>query len=195
MEYRPQDGWIVCHDTGSIIFLFDLAYQPSDPEYSRLGGLELTGAFVDEANEIDDKARNILLSRICKDHAKYDLVPKVLYTCNPSKNWTYHTFYLPWQDGTLAIHRSFLPALVGDNPHISDIYREQLSMIDPLSRERLLMGNWEYDDDPLQLFVHEALQRMWTHNSNEENHERMNQYLSVDIARFGRDFSVVFHWR
>jgi phage terminase large subunit len=49
--YNQQSNIINWHN-GSQIFLFDLGYQPSDPLYTRLGGLELTGAAVDESNEV-----------------------------------------------------------------------------------------------------------------------------------------------
>src|SRR5262245_33890477 len=44
-----QSSNIITFQNDSQIFLFDLGYQPSDPLFTRLGGLELTGAFVDES--------------------------------------------------------------------------------------------------------------------------------------------------
>jgi hypothetical protein len=49
---------------GSQILLLDLAYLPSDPLYTRLGSLELTGAFVDEAAEVDERCITILSTRV-----------------------------------------------------------------------------------------------------------------------------------
>ena len=48
-DYNQQNNTIT-FDNGSQIFLLDLGYKPSDPLFTRLGGLELTGAFVDESN-------------------------------------------------------------------------------------------------------------------------------------------------
>ena len=49
---------------GSTILLKDLYSYPSDPNFDELGSLEITDAFIDEANQVDDKARNIIKSRI-----------------------------------------------------------------------------------------------------------------------------------
>ena len=83
---------------GSVILLKDLYSYPSDPNFDELGSLEITDAFIDEANQIEDKARNIIKSRIRYQLDENDLVPKILYTCNPAKNWTYHEFYKPQLD-------------------------------------------------------------------------------------------------
>jgi hypothetical protein len=49
---------------GSEIMLLDCAFQPSDPLYSRFGSLELTQGFIDESNEVEFSAINILQTRI-----------------------------------------------------------------------------------------------------------------------------------
>ena len=51
-------------DNGSEIILLDCATQTSDPEWTRFGSLELTGAFIDEANEVDAKGIQMLKTRI-----------------------------------------------------------------------------------------------------------------------------------
>ena len=48
----------------SEILLKDLFHYPADPNYDSLGSLEITGAFIDEANQITEKAKNIVNSRI-----------------------------------------------------------------------------------------------------------------------------------
>ncbi len=39
---------------GSVILLKDLYAYPSDPNFDELGSLEITDAFIDEANQIED---------------------------------------------------------------------------------------------------------------------------------------------
>lgn len=42
----------------------------------------------------------------------------------------------------LALSRTFIPARIEDNPHISDAYRAQLNDLSPLRRAQLLHGDW-----------------------------------------------------
>lgn len=77
---------IIKFPNGSEILLLDLAYKPSDPLYTRLGSLELTGGFVDESNEIDAQCLTILATRIGRQrNSEYGLKPKLLQTFNPDK--------------------------------------------------------------------------------------------------------------
>jgi len=86
-NYNSQES-VVTWQNGSKIFLVDLSYMPSDPNYDRLGSYGLTGAFIDEAQEIDAKVPNVLKGRysVLKDKkGRWQTTPKVLYTCNPGK--------------------------------------------------------------------------------------------------------------
>lgn len=181
---------IIRLNNGSEIMLKELGDTPSDPMFSRLGGLEITGAFIDEADEISVKAKNIVQSRIRYRLDEYDLVPKILYTCNPNKNWVYGEFYKPARDGELESNRKFIKALAKDNPFLPQEYIENLRRLDTNTRERLLEGNWEYDDDPKRLFDFEDIQDIFS-NKAERSDEK---FLSGDIARFGKDKTVKGSW-
>ena len=62
-RYDDQKG-VLTFKNGCKVVLMDLNYNPSDPEFDRLGSMEFTWAFIDESQEIDDKARQILSSRL-----------------------------------------------------------------------------------------------------------------------------------
>jgi len=175
---------------GSVILLKDLFLYPSDPQFDELGSLEITGAFVDEVNQIVKKAWYILQSRIRYKIDEFKLVPTILGTCNPSKNWVYSTFYKPSKNGKLKPYQQFIKALVTDNPFISKHYIDQLKKLDKNSQERLLRGSWEYDDDPAKLFEIEKIQDMFTNKAV----EAPEKYISVDVARFGNDSTVITVW-
>ena len=188
-KYNHLEGVITYIPNGSQIYLKDLFAYPSDPEFDSLGSSEYTGAFIDEASQITVKAKNIVMSRIRYKLDEFGLIPKLLITSNPYKNFMYSEFYKPHKDGSLPKYRKFLPSLVTDNPFISKFYVENLKKLDKTSRERLLHGNWEYEDDPAALFPYEDLLNMFTNTG-----KGTEKYLTVDVARFGNDRTVIIYW-
>lgn len=189
-NYNQQTN-VITFTNGSQIFLFDLSYAPTDPLYTRLGGLELTGGFVDESNEVDSKAITILLTRIGRRRNNdYAITPKLLETFNPDKNHVYQRFYKPWKESQLPEWRVFIQALVTDNPHATAEYIQQLKRSDKVTRERLLYGNFEYDDDPLTLMGTDAIMDLFTNPVGASG----DKYITVDVARFGQDKTVLTVW-
>jgi len=189
--YNETKSLITIHQTKSEILLKDLFHYPSDPNFDSLGSMEITGAFIDEATEITTTAYNVIQSRMRYNLDKHGLTPKLLMTCNPSKGWIYSEFYKKFKDGTLDDNKQFVQSLVTDNPNISKHYINQLRQLDVLSQKRLLFGDWEYSDDDTQLFSIDALNDMFT---NEYVSGVGQKFISVDVARYGRDQSVVCLW-
>jgi len=66
--YNASD-YTIKWDNGSEIVLKDLFFYPSDPNFDSLGSLEITGAFIDECNQLVYKAWQIVKSRIIR-HGK-----------------------------------------------------------------------------------------------------------------------------
>ena len=188
-KYNPQSGLITVFNQSTII-LKDLFCYPSDPNFDSLGSLEITGAFIDECNQITEKAKNIVKSRIRYKLDENHLYPKLLMTCNPAKNWVYQIFYKPFRDGSLQDDKKFIPALVTDNPDISKHYEANLKTLDVASRERLLHGNWEFDDDLAKLIEYDKIIDCFSNTFV----ERGEHYLTCDVARFGSDSTVIIIW-
>ena len=174
---------------GSEIMLKDLFHYPADPNYDSLGSLEITGAFIDEANQITEKAKNIVNSRIRYKLDKYGLIPKILLTCNPSKNWTYTQYYRPAKEGKIETHKKFIQSLVDDNPFISVHYKGQLDKLDEISKQRLMYGNWEYDANEDNLINYNSIINLFTQKGVEGE-----KYITCDVARFGTDKTVIMYW-
>jgi len=188
--YNQQSG-VITFKNKSEILLKDLFLYPSDPEFDELGSLEITGFFVDEVNQIVEKAWDVLCSRIRYNLDKYNLSPKGLGSCNPSKGWVYRKFYKPFKEGNLEEGDHFIQALVTDNRRISKHYITSLQRLDKNSKERLLYGNWEYDDDPSKLFEYDDIQNLFT-NPVKANPD--DKYLIVDVARLGKDKTMLGSW-
>jgi hypothetical protein len=185
-----QQSHIIKFSNGSEIILADLFLYPSDPMMTDLGGLEITDAFIDEATEITEKAYSIVSSRIRYKLNEFNLKPKILLTCNPSKGWIYNQFYLPYKNQNLPQHLAFVQALPGDNIHLPDSYVTSLTRLPEADRKRLLEGDWEFDNSSDRLYMYDELMRCFR--------EPMNVgegYITADIARLGKDRTVLCVWR
>ena len=185
-----QQSHIIKFSNGSEIILADLFLYPADPQMTDLGGLELTDVFIDEATEITEKAYSIVSSRIRYKLNEFGLKPKILLTCNPSKGWIYNQFYLPYKNQNLPAHRAFVQALPGDNIHLPDSYVTSLTRLPEADRKRLLEGDWEFDNSSDRLYMYDELIRCFR--------EPMNVgegYITADIARLGKDRTVLCVWK
>lgn len=134
---------------GSQTILKDLFLYPSDPDFISLGSTEFTDAFIDEANEITEKAFDIVNSRIRYRLSHYGLIPKILMTCNPSPGWVKEKYISNDKKPVrLQPYQRVIKALVTDNPDSSfvELYSTQLErMKSDYDRARLLDGDWEVD--------------------------------------------------
>ena len=63
-------------------------------------------------------------------------------------------------------YRVFISALATDNKKLPKTYIEQLKKADNVTQQRLLYGNFEYDDTPGRLFDYEAILDMWKVNGD-----------------------------
>lgn len=193
-KLNSQTNTINFHN-GSQIILMDMARQPSDPDYIRFGGLELTGYFLDESNEIERKAIDILKSRVGRQKNKeYNLLPKQFETFNPSKNHIYSRFYEPYKNKTMPNDRTFIFALATDNYYLDDNYIKSLYKLDEVAKQRLLYGNFDYDDDDRALVNHKKILDCFTNTFLKEKYIHENNYISADLAMQGRDNFVVTQW-
>ena len=187
--FNGQNGSIYWNN-GSEILLKDLYSYPADPNFDSLGSLEITGAFIDECNQISYKAWQIVISRIRYKLNEFNLIPKILGSCNPAKNWTYSKFYIPNSNGTISESKKFIQSLPTDNPNLPASYLESLLALDENSKQRLYYGNWEYDNDPAKLIDYDRINNCFTNDFIEAG----QMYISADIARYGSDKMVVCVW-
>lgn len=185
---------------GSRIDLIDLSYKPTDPMYERLGSLEFTDGWVDEAGEIPFMAIDILQSRVGRhntfeiDDQVVSVKPDTLYTYNPNKGWVYRV-YKQAKDGTLPHDVVFIQALYKDNPFTADIYGKQLERIkDPAMRARLMLGQFDYDSDPTSLIDYDAILDIFTNSLEPEIGQDPKKYFTEDVARHGVDKTVMYLW-
>lgn len=186
-KYNGQDHFIE-FSNGSRIDLLELKEKPSDPMFERFGSSEYTGGWIEEAGEVPFGAFDVLKTRIGRQrNGQYGLTPaKLFLTCNPSKNWLYTTFYLPWKQNSLPKEYEFIRSLYDDNIFRDPGAEKRLENVTSESqKQRLKYGNWEYADDPDALVTYEEIIAL-----RDVEKEQGLGYVGADIARYGDDSST-----
>ena len=187
-NYNAQSNIITFFNSSEII-LKDMFAYPSDRNFDSLGSYELTSSFLDEANQITERAKMVLMSRLRYKLDEYNLTPTLLMTCNPSKGWLYTNYYKPAKEGTIRDNRVFIQSLVDDNKYISKHYKTNLESLDEISKQRLLYGNWEYDSTKDSLIHYDNIVGLFSNQGIEGD-----RYISADISRYGDDKTVICLW-
>lgn len=182
---KTHKNWKYC----SVIFFLHMAPKPTDPLYTRFGGLELTSAFVDESNEIAYQAIGILNSRLGRrKNTEYNLNACLMETFNPDKGHVYRRYFKPWSKGEEGERRKFVRALPKDNPHpsVPAYVQRIISEGDIVTTQRLIHGNFDYDDDPNLLVDQGAVNDIF----NNTFVEMGIPSIITDVAGQGRDETV-----
>lgn len=184
----------------SRVYLVEGKYLPSDSDYSRFGSMQMTRGWIEEAGEWESEAASSLAgtvgrwkNKVYDNNGKliYDIPGKILQTCNPSKNYLYKDFYKASRDGNLKPHRRFIQALPPDNKKLPDGYVKRLYKIYNKNQiQRLIKGNWEYDDDPDKLMQYESITNIFTNTFVKPG----DKCLTCDVARLGKDTTVIMYW-
>lgn len=197
VRYKAGTQNIAEFANGSKIFFVYFKDKPSDPNFDRFGSYAITDLFVDESQEVNAKAIDVLRGRfslLTGEHAdgtKWQVAPKALYTCNPSRGWNYSLFYKPWKNGNLADFRYFIRSLPADNPYVTQEYIDNLMRSDKVTVQRLVYGNFEYDDDPSALIDYDAIDDLF---KNPHIKPVGVHSISADIATKGHDKFILGSW-
>lgn len=191
-NFNAQNSFFTLSN-GSMVYLLDAKDLPSDPQFDRFGSMQMTGGWIEEAGEFSADAKANLSAAVGRwKNDEYNITGKLLLTCNPSKNFLYTYFYKPFKEGVLPKERAFVQALPQDNKMLSKGYLKRLERtLSPEQKERLLKGNWEYDDDPTSMIEYKAIQDMFTNTVDASQ----DKYFVADIARLGDDLIVCSAWQ
>lgn len=213
IDWRLDGKYNVIHFTnGSTIALLDLAYVPSDPLFDRFGSHEYTSGWIEEASEVHFKAYDVIKSRVGRwMNIEYGIRAKLGISLNPSQDWPYRLFYVPWKEAGKPVdpkkplvsmtvmvngvehHRTFvfIPALARDNDYTAGEYYKSLATItDPVLRARLMDGDWEFSNTKDTLFDAQTIADIFK-NTVAKSDER---FLIVDASRLGGDELVLGLW-
>ena len=192
LKWHGQDNYFELPN-GSKVFLISAKYLPGDPQYQRFGSMQMTRGWIEEAGEFAQAAKANLQASVGRwKNDVYGLPAKLLQTCNPAKNYLYSEYYKPFRAGKLDSWKAFIQALPQDNKRLPAGYLENLMRtLSPREKQRLIYGNWEYDDDPGALMDFDSITAIFSNSHVKETRKR---YMSVDVARFGNDKSIIRVW-
>ena len=175
---------------GSIIYFME-ADVTKDPELNKLGGLEITAAMIDEADEVVEAVFNVLKFRIGRNNDHGELAFLFL-TCNPNQSWVRGTFYDKSRKNKLTEPYLFIEALATDNPYNNAEYIEAIS--DPNTpkqfRQRYFAGNWDYVSDDNAIIQLRDLERSYTDVPKLSD----DRSIGCDPSREGVDNPVFCLW-
>jgi len=192
IHFRIKEGKDIIFVNWSSIITRGLMEKPTDIHFTKLWGLELTGAFVDEANECPIAGIEILQTRVWRHMNKEYWIPeKVLCCFNPDKGWIYSWFWKPYRDKVETATVKFIRSLARDNAkYLTKQYLSKLSNIrDKIKRKRLWEGDFEYDDTPWRLFNYDKICDLETNPKYTGK-----KYISADVAGEWKDRTVIFVW-
>lgn len=200
---------------GSKILLIDLKHYPVRyPLADNLGGYLLNNAVVDDSPGVKDVVIEKLYTRINRnviyrsDGSLYK--GKILETFNPHKGRVRRLFHIPKRDNKEKADRKFIPMLVTDwlkkpdhffatgKIHQQDEntwYANYIKTIQSQSlatQERLLYGNFDFDDNPDAMFPYQLVQNAFSRKNKSLSNFRL---LCVDPAYTGKDSLVMFVMR
>lgn len=134
--------------------LFIWADITKDPDLNNIKGLELTGALIEEANQIDPKYFHLLKTRVGRWN-NHKCKPFIILNLNPSIGWVKDMFYSPWVDGSLTKPYYFLEFSTEDNDELDEEYIRGLEDLPEEEYKRYVKNIWDYSDIPNQLIKYE----------------------------------------
>lgn len=192
LKYNQQTNTITIN--GSEIILRQVELKPSDPEVVELGSIELTAACIDEAGEVEEQIYITLLQRLRYKLSENGLTGKILIVSNPTKNWLYRKFFIPYEQGTLPEGKKYIHCVPSDNPfndpsYVATLTRENLG---DWAYETRVLGNWHYETGDDALFDEHRLMDCFNWNVN--GIESKEKFLSVDVATSGEDDCILIYW-
>lgn len=193
-EFKFNDVGIL-FDNGSEIEFLDLSFYPyKDPLFERFGSKEFTAGWIEEAGQVHYLAFEVLKTRIGRwKNDEFNIKKKILCTFNPKKNWVDTIFYRPFINKKELSDTKFVFALAKDNPYLPIDYIITLQNLkDKATKERLLNGNFDYDDDPTAMIEYSSIKAIWSNTHIKEN--ILKKYIICDVARFGSDTAIISVW-
>lgn len=173
-------------ENGSTILFFEID-QSHDRDFSKIKSMNLTCAFIDEADAVMQEGFLTTYGRVGRAN-KNGSPDFIILACNPNERWIKELYYDKWKAGTLPEGVVVIEFDMADS-FLPQSYYEKFMDSPNNWKQRYLYNNWSYGDDDNSLFKYAHLDA--AHITAVEEGTR---YAALDVARFGSDRAVAALW-
>lgn len=182
-ENRQDMFWLLSN--GSRIQFFEID-QSHDREFSKIKSMNLTCAFIDEADAIQKEGFLATYGRVGRQNEN-GAPDFMLLACNPNESWIKEDYYDnkdKLQEDTQLIEFEMMDSFLPKG------YYEKFENAPINWKKRYLYNDWSYADDDNSLFKYTYLDRSHITVLKDDT-----KYSALDVARFGKDRSVASIWQ
>lgn len=122
--------------------IFKPQSAPTDPDLNSFLGLECSGFFLEQLEELKESMWQMAMQRSGSLYLEKTPPAYVFTTFNPTQSWVKSKFYEPWRNGTLQSPYYFQPALPKDNPFVTDDQWKAWSNMLERYQLQYVAGDW-----------------------------------------------------
>lgn len=174
----------------SYIMFLELDHT-KDRQFTKVKSINATCAMIDEADGVVHDAHIALYSRTGRRN-KNGAPRFILDTCNPNEAWIKTEVYDKWSNpeehGPLPEDMAVIEFETADS-FLGAAYYDGFKNMPAPWRKRYLKNDWNYGDDDTSLFKYRHMDRQHV-----KTYSPALRYVGYDVARTGRDRSVLAMW-
>jgi hypothetical protein len=174
-------------NNGSRIIFFEVD-QSRDREFSKIKSMNLSCAFIDEADAVNKDGFLALYGRTGRAN-KNNAPDFIMLACNPNESWIKEDYYNKHKTNNLPEDTVLIEFEQTDSFLPKDYY-QKFETAPENWKKRYLYNDWSYADDDMSMFKYASLDQ--SHITVLEDGKR---YAGLDVARFGHDRSVACVWQ
>lgn len=186
-KYNKQDFDITFFETNSKI-VFTEADITKDRQGRKLKGMNASGNHIDEADELSQLMFITATSR--RGRRNLNGQPSLsIITMNPNDTHLKKLYYEPWRNGTLPENVAVIEFTIEESWQTPEDIAAMMLNPKPWV-QRYIMNNWDFVEDDNSLFKY----RFFDANLVSLLDANATRYIGYDVARSGKDRSVIALW-
>lgn len=163
-----------------------------DPDLNSFLGLECSGLFLEQLEELSEKMWQMAMQRSGSLYLPATPPAYIFTTFNPNQGWSKEHFYDRYTNGTLDVPYYYMPALPKDNPFVTqDQWNAWGNMADRYKLQ-FIEGDWSnfMDTNNLWAFAFDRKKHIGTPELDQSH----TVYLSFDFNKNPICCSVIQHY-